>query len=78
MLALVVPSQVHFALEALGTDVASERFEARVLPAVGDEVGALAERLAAHLALVRLLTCGRDAHAHGQANIAINSLYTGA
>lgn len=57
VLALVVPAQIHFALEALGTNVASERFEARVLPAVGDEVGALAERFAAHLALVRLFTC---------------------
>ena len=57
MLALVVSAQVHFALETLGTNVTSERFEARVLPAVGDEVGALAERFAAHLALVRLFTC---------------------
>lgn len=57
VLALVVPAQIHFALEALGTNVTSERFEARVLPAVGDEVGALAERFAAHLALVWLFTC---------------------
>lgn len=56
MLALVVPAQIHFTLEALGTNVASEWFEARVFPAVGDQVGALAERFAAHLALVGLFT----------------------
>lgn len=56
MLALVVPTQIHFTLEALGANVASERFEARVFPAVGDQVGALAERFAAHLTLVRLFT----------------------
>lgn len=60
VLALVVPAQIHFALEALGTNVTSKRFEARVLPAVGDEVGALAERFAAHLALVWLFTCRSD------------------
>lgn len=56
MLALVVSAEVDFALEAFGADVASERFEARVLPAVGDQVGALAERFTAHLAFMRLLT----------------------
>ena len=58
VLALTVPPQVHFALEALGAQLTAERLEARVLPAVGDEVGALAEGLPAHLALVWLLTCG--------------------
>lgn len=58
MLALTVPSQVHFALEALGAQLTAERFETCVLPAVGDEVGALAEGLPTHLALVWLLTCG--------------------
>ena len=57
VLALTVPSQVHFALEALGAQLTAERLEARVLPAVGDEVGTLAEGLPAHLALVWLLTC---------------------
>ena len=57
VLALTVPSQVHFALEALGAQLTAERFEACVLPAVGDEVGALAEGLPTHLALVWLLTC---------------------
>lgn len=57
VLALAVPPQVHLALEALGAELAAEGLEARVLPAVGDEVGALAEGLAAHLALVGLLTC---------------------
>lgn len=61
VLALVVPAQIHFALEALGANVTTERFEARVFPAVGDEVGALAEGLAAHLALVGLFTC-RSGH----------------
>lgn len=56
VLALVVPPQVHLPLEALCADVAAKRLEARVLPAVGDQVGALAEGFAAHLALVGLLT----------------------
>lgn len=55
MLALVVSAQIHFALEALGANVTSERFEACVFPAVGNQVGALAERFATHLALMRLL-----------------------
>lgn len=49
-------SQVHFALETLGAQLTTEGLEARVLATVGDEVGALAEGLAAHLALVGLLT----------------------
>lgn len=56
VLALVVPPQVHLPLEAFCADVAAEGLEARVLPAVGDQVGALAEGFAAHLALVGLLT----------------------
>lgn len=56
MLALVVPAEIHLPLEALGAYVTSKRFEARVLPAVGDQVGALAERFAAHLAFVGLFT----------------------
>ena len=57
VLALVVPSEIHLALEALGANVTSKRFEACVLPAVGDQVGALAERFAAHLAFVGFFTC---------------------
>lgn len=56
VLRLLVSPQVHFPLEALPTQVAAERLEACVFPAVRDQVGALAEGLPAHLALVRLLT----------------------
>lgn len=56
VLALVVPAQIHFTLEALGTNVTPERFEACMFPAVGDQVGALTERLTTHLALVGLFT----------------------
>lgn len=64
MLRLPVPPEVHLPLEALPTEVAAEGLEACVLAAVSDEVGALAERLAAHLALVGLLTC-RDGGGEG-------------
>lgn len=57
VLALVVPPKIHLALEALGADVTSEGLEAGVLAAVGDQVGALAEGFAAHLAFVGLLSC---------------------
>lgn len=60
MLALSVSPQVHLALEALGTELTAEGLEAGVLAAVSDEVGALAEGLATHLALVGLLTWGRE------------------
>lgn len=60
MLRLLVATQVHFPLEGAPAQVARERLEARVLPGVGDEVGRLAERLAAHLALVRLLPCNTE------------------
>lgn len=65
MLALAVPPQVHLSLEALAAQLTTERLEARVLAAVGDEVGALAEGLAAHLALVGLLTWGRGEQQSG-------------
>lgn len=52
----MVPAQIHFALEALRTNVTSKRFEACVFPAVSDQVGALAERFATHLAFVGLFT----------------------
>lgn len=44
-------------MEALGTELAAEGFEAGVLAAVGDEVGALAEGFPTHLAFVGLLSC---------------------
>lgn len=56
MLRLLVSPQIHFPLEAFPTQVTAERFEPGVFPAVRNEVGALAEGLPAHLALVRLLT----------------------
>lgn len=55
VLGLAVPPQVYLALEALGAELTAEGLEAGVLAAVRDEVGALAEGLPAHLALVRLL-----------------------
>lgn len=57
MLALMVSAEVHLALEALGTDLTAEGLEACVFTTVCDEVRALAERLATHLAFVGLLTC---------------------
>ena len=57
MLRLFVSPQVHLPLEAFAALVAAEGLEACVFAAVGDEVGALAEGLPAHLALVGLLPC---------------------
>lgn len=57
MLSLPVPPQIHLALEAFATQITAKGLEARVLPTVGDEVGALTEGFSTHLALVRLLTC---------------------
>lgn len=56
VLALVVPAEIHLTLEALGTNVTPKRLEACVFPAVGDQVGALAERFATHLAFVGFFT----------------------
>ena len=60
VLGLEVSTQVHLPLEGAAAVRACEGLEARVLAAVGDEVGALAERLAALLALVGLLACNRQ------------------
>lgn len=60
VLRLFVPPQVHFPLETFPAKVTAEGLEARVFPAVCDEVGALTEGLPAHLALVRLLTCKQE------------------
>ena len=57
VLGLLMAAQVDLALEGAPAQVAGERLEARVLPAVRDEVGRLAEGLPAHLAFVRLFTC---------------------
>lgn len=57
MLGFPVPPEVHLPLEALPTQVTAKGLEACVLTAVGDEVGALAERLPTHLAFVGLFTC---------------------
>lgn len=60
VLRLLVSPQVHLPLEAFPAEVTAERFEARVLPAVRDEIGALTEGLPAHLTFVRLLACSRE------------------
>ena len=52
---------VVYYLKAPSTEFAGEGFESRVLAAVGDEVGGLAERLPADDALVRLLTWKKSA-----------------
>ena len=57
MLRLPVPPQVHLPLEPLLAHPASEGFVTGMLPHVGDQVGALAEGLAADHANVRLLAC---------------------
>lgn len=57
VLCFFVSSQIHFSLEPLSAEVAAKRFEASVLAAVRDQVGALAEGFPTHLTLVRLLTC---------------------
>lgn len=50
-----MPSQIDFSLESSATELAGERFEARVLPRMRNQVTALRKRLAAYLALVRFL-----------------------
>lgn len=60
VLRLLVSPQVHLPLETFPAEVTAERFEARVLSAVRDEIRALTEGLPAHLTLVRLLTCSRN------------------
>ncbi|GBN08802.1 hypothetical protein AVEN_204908-1 [Araneus ventricosus] len=59
VLGVSMSAQVHLPLEGPAASEAGEGLEARVLPGVGDEVGGLAEGLAAHQTLVRLLTCKR-------------------
>jgi hypothetical protein len=57
VLGLNVPSEVDLALESPAAPVAGEGFESGVFSAVGDEVGGLAECLAALETLVGLLAC---------------------
>ena len=59
MLGFKMAAEVHFPLEGPAAVGTGKRFEPRVLTAVRDEVGALAERLPALLALVWLLSCNR-------------------
>jgi len=59
MAALSMTSQIHLALEGLIAEVATEGFIPRVLPHMRDQVGALAEGLQAHGALVWLLAWNR-------------------
>ena len=64
VLALLVAAQVDLALEGAAAVVAGERLVAGVLARVRDQVRRLAERLAAHGALVRLLTCSPSTDQH--------------
>lgn len=57
MLGLPMPPQVHFSLESSTAHITGEWLEPGVLARVGDEVGALAEGFAAHLAFVGFFTC---------------------
>lgn len=56
VLGLLVSTEVDLPLKSPTAQVAGEGLVARVLPRVGDEVGALGESLPAHLAFVRFLT----------------------
>lgn len=57
MLSLSVPPEIHLPLEPFPTQVTAKGLETCVLSAMSDEVGALAEGFATHLAFVGLLTC---------------------
>lgn len=59
VLGLSMPSQVDLPLECPAAKLAGERFEARVLPRMRDQVTALWERFAAYLTLVRFLAWKR-------------------
>ena len=59
MLGFKMAAEVDFPLEGTAAVGAGERFEARVLATVRDEIGALAERLPALLTLVGLLSCNK-------------------
>ena len=57
MLTVAMSSQVHLALESFVAETTGERLVTRVFAHVSDQVGRLAEGLAANDALVRLLSC---------------------
>ena len=56
VLTLTVPPQVDLALEGLFAEAAGEGLVSRVLPHVGNQVGALAERFRTNDALVWFFT----------------------
>lgn len=58
VLRLLVAPQVDLALECLVAQFAGKRFVAGVFARVRNQIGALAEGFAAHLALVGFLACG--------------------
>jgi hypothetical protein len=57
MLTVAMSSQVHLALESFVAQATGERLVTGVFAHVSDQVGRLAEGLAANDALVRLLSC---------------------
>lgn len=59
VLGFAMPPQVNLPLESSAAKLTGERLEARVFPRVRDQVAALRERLAAHLALMRFLACNK-------------------
>jgi hypothetical protein len=60
MLALAMTAQIDFPLEGLLAQPAAERFVPGVLPHVGDEIRALAERFQTDDAFVWLFACKRE------------------
>lgn len=60
VLCLLVASQIDLALERLVAQLAGEGLVAGVFAGVRYQVRALAEGFAAHLTLVRFLTCNRE------------------
>lgn len=65
VLTLAVPPQIDLTLEGLFAEAAGEGLVPGVLPHVRDQVGALAERLLADDAFVRLLTWGEGERRKG-------------
>lgn len=70
-----VAPEVHLALEGLVAESAGEGLVAGVLPHVRDEVGRLAEGLAAHHALVGLLACREQGGKLMQGSSTLNVKY---
>lgn len=56
MLCLSVSPQIHLPLKAFAAQITAEGLEASVFPTMSDQVWALAESFATHLALVGFLT----------------------